>query len=110
MVRPSPDPAERLRQQALRLRRLWRSLRVEERMRLGEGLRDDVLGRTWRQILGGNHPLADWLESEASWPPDDRTWDGPEARALVTSHPLARRKPWSSPTTSETSSSTPPAS
>ena len=105
MTRPSPEPQTRLREQALRLRRIWRGMSPPERAALVPGLSTDELGQAWHAILEGAHPFADWLDDDAAWPPE-QTWSGASPRALVTSHPFARRTPWSNPATSGTSSST----
>lgn len=93
-----PDPNERLRLQAHRLRTLWQSMSAEERQRLGETLPTDPLGRAWAAILAGEHPFAVWLDSDQAWPPTHGP-GLPTPRQLVTSHPFARRSPWSTPAT-----------
>lgn len=92
------SPAARLAAQAARLRVIHRALTAADRARILAALGEDPLDCAWRAILCGEHPFADWLASDSPWSALPETFDdGCSARQIVASHPLAGRRPWSSP-------------
>lgn len=100
-------PDQRLREQAAFCRSRWHSLGPEGRVALARKLDGgDELDRAWADVLRGRHLLSRWLDGDEnydqlpSFPP-------PTARQLISSHPFRVEKPWSSPSTSEPSSSMP---